>query len=116
FPNSVSMRSFWKDLEDPAIKKIEIEAPMLAMSARKPYIGSATKLVVCFDIGTTWSGVSFSFLEPGLVPVTESVTKFPGRIQAGSTKIPTIIAYNADGTVATIGAKVNQDQTLGQIV
>ena len=41
---------------------------------RSPYSGSSRKLVLAFDIGTTYSGVCYAFLDPGLVPEINHVT------------------------------------------
>lgn len=40
----------------------------------KPYTGS-TKLVIAFDIGTTFSGISYCILERGRVPEILGVTR-----------------------------------------
>jgi len=40
---------------------------------RSPYKGRTRKLVLAFDIGTTYSGVSYVLLDPGLVPEVQSV-------------------------------------------
>ena len=40
----------------------------------KPYIGP-TKLVLGFDIGTTYSGISYCILERGQVPEVLGVTR-----------------------------------------
>ena len=42
---------------------------------RSPYNGSSRKLVLAFDIGTTYSGAAYAFLDPGEVPEIHSVTK-----------------------------------------
>jgi hypothetical protein len=42
----------------------------------RPYTGSHRKLVVGFDIGTTFSGVSYSILEPGVVPLVQGVNRY----------------------------------------
>ena len=42
---------------------------------RTPYNGTSRKLVLAFDIGTTYSGATYAFLDPGQVPQTNSVTK-----------------------------------------
>jgi hypothetical protein len=42
---------------------------------RIPYAGRQRKLVLAFDIGTTFSGVSYTLLDPGAVPVIEGVTR-----------------------------------------
>jgi hypothetical protein len=47
-----------------------------AMSPRKPYGGSERNLVLAFDVGTTYSGISYSILDPGLVPQVMTVTKY----------------------------------------
>ena len=44
--------------------------------APRPYTGSHRKLVVGFDIGTTFSGVSYSILEPGVVPLVQGVNRY----------------------------------------
>ena len=45
------------------------------MSTRKPYDGSRRKLIVAMDVGTTFSGVSYCILEPGIVPETQGVNR-----------------------------------------
>jgi hypothetical protein len=40
---------------------------------RQPYTEDRRKLVLAFDIGTTYSGVSYALLDPGLVPEIKSV-------------------------------------------
>ncbi|KAK7040877.1 hypothetical protein VNI00_009473 [Paramarasmius palmivorus] len=78
------------------------------MSNRKPYHEKTIKLIISLDVGTTWSGVSFSILIPGRTPMAEPVTRYPGLEECGGgTKIPTIIAYHPNGTIAAIGAEVN---------
>ena len=42
---------------------------------RGPYSGTSRKLVVALDIGTTFSGAAYAFLDPGEIPVIRSVTK-----------------------------------------
>ena len=43
---------------------------------RSPYKGTSRKLVLAFDIGTTYSGVSYALLDPGLVPEIKSVGRY----------------------------------------
>ncbi|PVF96862.1 hypothetical protein CPB86DRAFT_786494 [Serendipita vermifera] len=51
-------------------------------------------IVISFDIGTTHSAVSFSYLYPGEYPEVRSVIKWPGQPESsGDSKIPTIVAY-----------------------
>lgn len=49
--------------------------PYLALMAitRPPYTGFPKKLVLAFDIGTTYSGVSYTILNRGFVPEIKSV-------------------------------------------
>ncbi|KAF8871915.1 hypothetical protein CPB85DRAFT_1379000 [Mucidula mucida] len=75
------------------------------MTARKPYNGSRRKLVIAFDIGTTYSGVSFSILDPGIPPVIQGVHKFPAQQEVGGAKIPSVIYYDNEGNVRAIGAE-----------
>ena len=43
--------------------------------ARARYSGPSRKLVVALDIGTTFSGAAYAFLDPGQVPQIQSVTR-----------------------------------------
>ncbi|KAF5315547.1 hypothetical protein D9611_004835 [Ephemerocybe angulata] len=73
---------------------------------RAPYVGSRRKLVLAFDVGTTFSGVSYSILDPGQPPEIKGVTKFPAHEQiSGASKIPTIIYYDRAGNVCAVGAE-----------
>jgi len=42
--------------------------------ARARYSGSSRKLIVAFDIGTSFSGAAYAFLDPGQVPQIRYVT------------------------------------------
>ncbi|KAF9026682.1 hypothetical protein BDP27DRAFT_1437443 [Rhodocollybia butyracea] len=84
------------------------------MSRRKPFSGSQRELVVALDIGTTFSGISFSVLNPGLVPEIKGVTRFPGQNPSDSSKIPSIIYYDARGVVRAIGAETQLPATIDQ--
>ena len=44
-------------------------------TARARYSGPSRELVVALDIGTTFSGAAYAFLDPGQVPQIRSVTK-----------------------------------------
>ncbi|KAK2462940.1 hypothetical protein APHAL10511_005138 [Amanita phalloides] len=44
-----------------------------------PYDGSQRKLIIAFDVGTTFSGVTYAFLIPQEPPVIQGVTQFPGQ-------------------------------------
>lgn len=47
----------------------------VAMEARQPYHGLSRKLVLAFDIGTTYSGISYSVLDPGEIPQIKGVNR-----------------------------------------
>ncbi|KAF8161525.1 hypothetical protein B0H34DRAFT_781971 [Crassisporium funariophilum] len=80
------------------------------MSSRPAYNGSRRKLVLAFDIGTTYSGISYSFLDPGQAPIVKGVTRFPAHEQiSGASKIPTIIYYDKEGNVRAVGAEATRD-------
>ena len=44
-------------------------------TARARYSGSSQKLVAALDIGTTFSGAAYAFLDPGEIPQIRSVTR-----------------------------------------
>lgn len=61
---------------------------------------------MAFDVGTTFSGISYSILDPGQVPEVKGVTRFPAQEHSsGSSKIPTVVYYDKQGTVRAIGAE-----------
>ncbi|KAH6908782.1 hypothetical protein BKA70DRAFT_1278787 [Coprinopsis sp. MPI-PUGE-AT-0042] len=65
-----------------------------------PYGGDVRKLVLAFDVGTTFSGVSYCVLDPGTAPELKSVTRYPGQDHAsGSSKIPSVLYYDAGGNM-----------------
>ncbi|KLO13814.1 hypothetical protein SCHPADRAFT_915119 [Schizopora paradoxa] len=69
------------------------------------YEGPSRRLVVAFDVGTTFSGVSYCFLDPGVIPKICSLTKYPGQASGGSSKIPTVMYYDKDGNMKCAGAE-----------
>ncbi|KAF8177810.1 hypothetical protein K438DRAFT_1978424 [Mycena galopus ATCC 62051] len=72
--------------------------------ARKPYSGPRA-LVFGIDVGTTFSGLSYSILERGQVPVIRPITRFPGQQDVGGdSKVPTAIFYDREGIVRAEGA------------
>ncbi|KAF9476880.1 hypothetical protein BDN70DRAFT_881877 [Pholiota conissans] len=78
--------------------------------SRPPYTGSSRKLVLAFDVGTTYSGVSYSILNPGEVPEIRGVTRFPAQEKTGgASKIPTVIYYDSSGVVQAAGAEATRD-------
>ncbi|PBK82156.1 hypothetical protein ARMGADRAFT_1171030 [Armillaria gallica] len=73
---------------------------------RHPYGGRHQKLVIALDLGTTFSGVSYSILDPGIVPNIKGITRFPAQETAGGdAKIPTIMYYDKSGKVRAAGAE-----------
>ncbi|KDQ52422.1 hypothetical protein JAAARDRAFT_483339 [Jaapia argillacea MUCL 33604] len=76
---------------------------------RKPYHGERRKLVFAFDVGTTFSGISYSILDPGEVPKIWTVTMYPGQgTTGGDSKVASILEYDANGSVCAIGAEASQ--------
>ncbi|KAI9459980.1 hypothetical protein HD554DRAFT_1602525 [Boletus coccyginus] len=76
------------------------------MPKLKPYTGP-TKLVVAFDIGTTFSGISYCLLEEGEVPEVLGVRRFPAQGQgSGDAKVPSLLYYDESGNVRAAGAEV----------
>ncbi|KAH6910157.1 hypothetical protein BKA70DRAFT_1424707 [Coprinopsis sp. MPI-PUGE-AT-0042] len=74
--------------------------------ARPPYRGVARKLLLSFDVGTTFSGVSYSIMDPGEISEIRTVTRFPEQVQsAGDCKIPSILYYDHQGNVKAVGAE-----------
>jgi molecular chaperone DnaK (HSP70) len=82
---------------------------------RPRYQGSQRKLVIAFDVGTTFSGASYSILDPGEVPKVFGVTRYPAQENVGSdSKIPTIIYYDKNGMVRAAGAEALQENIIEQ--
>ena len=48
--------------------------PRVMTITRSPYNGPSRKLVFALDIGTTYSGVCYAFLDPGVVPEAKPIT------------------------------------------
>ncbi|PCH36693.1 hypothetical protein WOLCODRAFT_82535 [Wolfiporia cocos MD-104 SS10] len=77
------------------------------MAPLQPYSGIQRKLVLAFDVGTTFSGISY--VDPGEIPIIHTVTRYPGQENAaGDSKIPSILYYNHDGTVHSVGAEADK--------
>ncbi|GBE79274.1 hypothetical protein SCP_0204720 [Sparassis crispa] len=73
----------------------------------QPFSGMARKLVLAFDVSTTYSGIAYAILDPGEVPKIQGVTRFPGQENAaGDSKIQSILYYDRDGRVRAVGAEV----------
>ena len=59
----------------PHIQSSSHNSLYLPPMARTAYNGTSRKLVLAFDIGTTYSGAAYTLLDPGQVPQIVSVTK-----------------------------------------
>ncbi|TFK71046.1 hypothetical protein BDN72DRAFT_877354 [Pluteus cervinus] len=81
------------------------------MVVRQPYSGASRKLVVAFDVGTTFSGVSYCLLDPGKVPEITGITRYPSQeFTKSDSKIPSIIWYGQDGQVRAVGAEAASEE------
>ncbi|KAF6752156.1 hypothetical protein DFP72DRAFT_905074 [Ephemerocybe angulata] len=80
------------------------------MENRKPFNGTTRRLLLAFDIGTTFSGISYSILDPGKIPEIRPVTRYPSQEHVGGdSKIPTVIYYDKRGNPVAIGAETLRD-------
>lgn len=85
------------------------------MLTRQPYRGLVRKLVLAFDVGTTYSGVSYAILDPGEVPKTLGVNRYPAQEHVGGDcKIPSIVYYDQQGSPRAFGAEALQEQIIEQ--
>jgi hypothetical protein len=96
-----------------------------------PYNGISTKLCLAFDIGTSFSSISYCILNPGQVPVIRNVnrcepsktvhpicdsdrpfSRFPRQHHADRIeKVPSVIYYDQDGQLRAIGAEILDPDT-----
>ncbi|KIM25121.1 hypothetical protein M408DRAFT_26521 [Serendipita vermifera MAFF 305830] len=77
---------------------------MVSYQGDTKYIGREM-VAVAFDIGTTSSAVSYTYLYPDDYARVRMVTKWPGQPESvGSSKIPTLLAYR-DGQCEACGAE-----------
>ncbi|KAG6334774.1 hypothetical protein ID866_4307, partial [Astraeus odoratus] len=85
------------------------------MVPRKPYQGRERKLVLAFDVGTTYSGVSYSILDPGEVPKIHGVARYPAQEHVGGdNKIPSILYYDQQLVPRAVGAETLQQHIIEQ--
>ncbi|KIJ66157.1 hypothetical protein HYDPIDRAFT_174829 [Hydnomerulius pinastri MD-312] len=85
------------------------------MLSRQPYQGLSRKLVLAFDVGTTYSGVSYCILDPGQVPEILGVSRYPAQEHVGGdNKIPSILYYDQRGDVRAVGAEALQQHIVDQ--
>ncbi|KAF8552722.1 hypothetical protein OG21DRAFT_1485974 [Imleria badia] len=82
------------------------------MLKRKPYAGLTRQLVLAFDIGTTYSGISYCILQPGEIPQPQSVMKFPGQGQVGDFKVPSFMYYDSKGNLKKVGYEATKEEVI----
>lgn len=101
--------------------------PMKAFE-QQPYNGATTKLCLAFDIGTSFSSISYCILHPDQVPVIRNVNRylrsyprlgrwlsscrFPRQRHADRIeKVPSVIYYDQAGELRAIGAETLDPET-----
>ncbi|KAK0212140.1 hypothetical protein DFS33DRAFT_1389252 [Desarmillaria ectypa] len=86
------------------------------MNTRLPYAGDSRKLLLAFDLGTTYSGISYSVLDPSIPPTIQPVTRYPSLEGTGSNaKIPTVICYDQNGQMRAAGAEAMSENVNDKI-
>ncbi|KAG5350993.1 hypothetical protein C0989_008355 [Termitomyces sp. Mn162] len=74
------------------------------MPIRSPHRGTFRKLVLAFDVGTTYSGISYR--SDSRNQGRNEASSFPAQAHVGGdSKIPTIIVYDQYGVVRAVGAE-----------
>ncbi|KIK93924.1 hypothetical protein PAXRUDRAFT_486029 [Paxillus rubicundulus Ve08.2h10] len=85
------------------------------MLSRQPYKGQYRKIVIAFDVGTVYSGISYCILNPGEVPKILGVSRYPAQEHiGGDNKIPSTIYYDRKSVVRAIGAETLQPHIIKQ--
>jgi hypothetical protein len=64
----------------------------ITTDTRKPYSGNKRSLVLAFDVGTTFSGVSYAILEPNEIPKIHGVTRCVHSLHSPSPLISRYLA------------------------
>ncbi|KAF8606716.1 hypothetical protein BDV93DRAFT_553197 [Ceratobasidium sp. AG-I] len=81
----------------------------LVNAAPKPFQGAwegENKIVIGIDIGTTQSGVAFTFLQKGVDQLIHRVTQWPGQeAHNQQSKIPTLVWYDRNNEAVSFGAE-----------
>ena len=57
------------------VRRLALVPTVMNSATRALYSGPSRKLVVALDIGTTFSGAAYGFLDPGEIPIIRSVKK-----------------------------------------
>lgn len=79
---------------------------------QQPYNGVSTKLCLAFDVGTSFSSISYCILNPGQVPVIRNVNRFPRQHHADRIeKVPSVIYYDQGGNLCAVGAEIQDPDT-----
>ncbi|KAG8903284.1 hypothetical protein FRB99_003525 [Tulasnella sp. 403] len=78
-----------------------------ASEMRSPFTGDKASLVIAIDVGTTYSGVSYTFLRPKQPSTVYNVTRFAG--QGSNEKVPTVLYYDNAGELLHCGPEPAED-------
>ncbi|KAJ6558127.1 hypothetical protein B0H19DRAFT_129158 [Mycena capillaripes] len=81
------------------------------MAARAPYSGSARKLIISIDVGTTFTATSFCLLQPGNVPKFEEILRWPKQATPDA-KVPSVLYYDGQGNAKAFGAETEDEDTI----
>ncbi|KAG8902814.1 hypothetical protein FRB99_004081 [Tulasnella sp. 403] len=82
----------------------------MSKPTRPPYEGTKTSLIISIDLGTTYSGASYSILRPGEVPEVYDVIGYEGQEdRQANTKVPTVLYYDYNGGLVACGSE-NRDE------
>ncbi|KAG8937833.1 hypothetical protein FRC00_000357 [Tulasnella sp. 408] len=74
---------------------------------RSAYTGSESILVIAIDVGTTYSGASYTILTPDHVPQIFDVKGYEGQEdRQGNTKVPSVLIYSHEGNLLACGAEI----------
>ncbi|KAJ7640457.1 hypothetical protein DFH06DRAFT_1334809 [Mycena polygramma] len=84
---------------------------MAADNRRPPYSGSARKLIVSIDVGTTFTATSFCLLQPGNVPKFEEILRWPKQATPDA-KVPSVLYYDRNGNSKAFGAETEDEDTV----
>ncbi|KAJ7153012.1 hypothetical protein C8R46DRAFT_1121030 [Mycena filopes] len=84
---------------------------MATDNRRPPYAGTARKLIISIDVGTTFTATSFCLLQPGNVPKFEEILRWPKQ-GTPDAKVPSVLYYDSDGNPRAFGAETEDDDTI----
>ncbi|KAI6006449.1 hypothetical protein EDC04DRAFT_2871692 [Pisolithus marmoratus] len=80
--------------------------------SRKSYEGLSRKLILAFDVGTKFSGVSYCIVDPGEIP---AIRVFPAQEHfGGDNKIPSIPYHDKGGRPPTVVTETRQPYIIGR--